>query len=171
MNPISNPDAYDYVVISGVKTPGVARIVGAGSPRQWDKTKGPGVSGAWIKYMGTDLSEFSIILTIWTEEHWREWDAMRPMLLRQPVKPNDKHFEVVHPQLSELGIRACAVKDIATPEQKDDGLWEIEIKMIQFREPKTAIGKPDAAKVKEQPMDHVDKAIQMMIGQVQELAK
>lgn len=171
MNPIRNPEAYDVVMIAGQPTPGLAQIVGAGSPRTWDKRKGMGLSGAWLFYMGDDLAEFSIVLQIWTEEQWAAWEKFQPLLQKPPIGTRPKALEVYHPYLAPLGIKAIVVRDVMAPEQKDDGLWEIEIKVTQFRAPKPAIGKPDAAKAKEAPKDDVDKVIENLTKQVQDLAK
>jgi hypothetical protein len=171
MNPLTNPDAYDYAVIAGKKTPGLLQVVGAGSPRTWDKRKGMGLSGAWLFYMGDDLSEFSLVIRIWTKEQWAEWEQFYPLLQKAPVGTKPKALEIFHPHLAPLGIKAIVVRDVMAPEQTDDGMWEIEVKVTQFRAPKPAIGKPDAAKAKEAPKDDVDRVIENLTKQVQDLAK
>ena len=171
MNPLSNPDSYDVAIIAGKPTPGLLQVVGASSPRTWDKRKGMGLSGAWLFYMGDDLAEFSLVIRIWTEEQWAEWERFQPLVMKAPIGTRPKALEIYHPYLVPLGIKAIVVRDVKAPEQVDDGLWEIEILVTQFRAPKPAIGKPDAAKAAEEKPDLIDRATAAMTAQVQDLAK
>ena len=70
----------DYVLIGGIKTPGLARIEITDAGRDVDIKKPVGANGATITVHGARLSRFSIELRIWTPEQLRQlkllWDQI-----------------------------------------------------------------------------------------------
>lgn len=153
-NPIQQ--ARDYAIIAGKQTPGAAEIVGASDLRKWDIQQGPGLMGAYVLFMGKDLSKFTLRLKLLTLEDWQGWDQLRPLLQKMPKRrfsalggpPAGKGsgaLEIVHPVLEQANIHAVVVESIAAPIQTGDGEWTIDIALIEFRRPKVALAKPDKA--------------------------
>lgn len=137
----------DVILLDGVPSPGVATIVGAGSPRTWDKKKGWGYSGATLVYTGADLSDFDVILTIWqkTGLQWAQWEAFALVLDLAPVGVLAKSKSIVHPVLNRapLSITSVVIRDVGQWEQSKTGLWTCRIGMTAYRAPMPALGKPN----------------------------
>jgi hypothetical protein len=142
-NPIDAP--IDRCLLGGYLTPGLCEVAGASSPRKWDEQAGYAMTGAILIYRGTALSRFALRFKLLTAEHWEEWAAIRPILLRPPIGQRAKALDVDHPQLNEVGITHLVVEDVTAPEQTEDGVWTIECKCIEWRRYGTALSKPDGA--------------------------
>jgi len=162
-NPITEPQ--DWVDFSGVRSPGIADIVGAGSPRSWDERESYAIAGAFVFYHGKKLSHFSVKLRLYTVEDWTIWwEKLEPLLSVLPRRGvGTKAFDVTHPYLAACKIRAAVVEDITQPEQTADGEWTIEIKMIEFHKPFIAAAKVDGAKAT--PADPEDAEIEQLNAQ------
>lgn len=137
-SPLTEP--IDYVDFAGHKTPGLAEIVGASSPRRWDERESMGYSGAYLVYHGQNLSHFSVRLKLFTHAQWLDWHAFKPIVARVPLGKRQRPVDITHPQLSDLGILAVVVEDVTQSELVDDtGIWQIEIKLIEYRSPRMAL--------------------------------
>lgn len=165
-NPITEPQ--DWVDFAGRATPGIAEIVGAGTPRRWDERESYGLSGAVVVYHGLKLSHFSVMVRLYNEQDWEDWFAFKPIVDKVPVGRRQKAIAITHPQLAMLGIKAVVVEDVLQPEQIDDGVWQIEIKLIEYRAPYTALAKPEGAEAT--PGDPEDPEISELDNQASALA-
>jgi hypothetical protein len=135
--PLSEP--IDYVTFAGHRTPGVADVSGAGSPRKWDERESYGFSGAYVVYHGQNLSHFSVRVRLITEQDWLDWYGFKPIVDRVPLGKIQRPVDIVHPLLGMLGIHAAVVEDVSQALQVEDGIWEIEIKCIEYRSPVLAL--------------------------------
>jgi hypothetical protein len=162
-NPIDNP--VDYIKLAGQKSPGLADVDGASSPRKWDEAAGYGLSGATIRFTGDGLAKFAVRLRFYTVEHWAAWDAWKPLVFNRPKGKSPRALDIWHPHLEELGIKSVVVEDVSQPKQTADGEWTVEIKFIQFRMPKLTLAKPEASRAK--PTDPYEVVIEQLAGQVQ----
>lgn len=136
-NPITEP--IDWIDFAGRSTPGLARIEGAGSPRRWDERESYGWSGAFVVYHGQNLSHFSVFITLFSPEDWNDWYAFKPLVDRVPLGKRQPPLDISHPLTAGLGIHAVVVEDVTQPTQVDDGVWEIELKLIEYRSPRLAL--------------------------------
>lgn len=151
-NPIEHP--IDYVMIGGVRTPGLAEVTGAGSPRQWDERAGYGLSGALVVFHGLKLSHFTITLRLYTLEHWTEWHKFKRFVAKPPLGTRQRALDVQHPLLDECGIASMVVEDVGQFVQTEDGVWDVAISCIEYRRPKAGLSKPDgSAATPEDPYD------------------
>lgn len=143
-NPIEQPT--DKLKLSGVWSPGICEIGGAGSPRKWDEIDGYGWSGGIVVYHGIKLSHFSVRLALYDVDDWTDWQAFRPLVMKPPIGSRPRTHPIWHPLLAEVGIAACVVEDVKAPEQVDHGVWVVEIAMIESRLPKHGtVAKPTGA--------------------------
>jgi hypothetical protein len=132
-DPIATP--IDYVIIGGTRTPGLAEVVGVGSPRQWDERKGIDRSGATLRFRGRKLARFSIKIKLATTEDFAAWATFAPSVRAVPAGGRGA-LDLVHPQINDAGIRAGVVDDVLEPvPDGDNGGWVAEIKMIERRPP------------------------------------
>lgn len=165
-NPITEPQ--DWVDFAGRSTPGIAEIVGAGSPRRWDERESYGLSGALVVYRGLKLAHFSVLLRLFTDQDWLDWYAFKPIVDKVKIGKRQKALDITHPILDGLNIRAVVVEDVLQPEQIDHGVWQIEMKLIEYRVPHIALAKAEGAEAT--PADPEDAELQEDLAQYQALA-
>lgn len=139
-----------YIILSGagisLPSPGVAKVKGAGSPRNWDIRQGYGFSGASLVFTGTSLAKFDVDVFIWEPEHWLLWEAFSALLSNPPPPPGviPVSLGIDHPILNAKPwlITKVVVEDISSWDVSDRGLWSTTIKFIQYRKPKPALLPP-----------------------------
>ena len=157
----------DFILLGGVKSPGLCDVSGASSPRKWEQRPGYGLSGATTVYLGNALSEFSIKFRLYGEPHtaigpdpdWQQWNVFRDAVLMKPPAGNRPQALVIwHPQLEALKIKSVGVVDVGQAYQDDKGEWTIEVKFIEFRRPRITLAKPESAKAT--PTDPYDRIIE-----------
>jgi hypothetical protein len=141
MDPLRNPDAYDTFVLAGVRSPGLCKISGAGSPRSWDEQKGKGNVGASISFNGLGLAKFKIRIFLWTTKHFDEWTNFAT-ILKPPINGQPAHaLDIEHPILDEphLQIRSIVIEDVSQlDEEGDTGKFFYDLDCKAFRKPKPA---------------------------------
>jgi hypothetical protein len=164
----------DFVLLGGLKSPGLCDVQGAGSPRKWDQAAGYGLSGAVSRFLGNALSEFSIKFRLYgdpkvPDPDWQAWQAFEAVLMKPPAGKHPRALDIWHPVLERLKIKSVGVVDVGQPYQSDDGEWTIEVKFIEYRRPKITLAKPEAAKAT--PTDPYDRIIDSLDQQIKEAAK
>lgn len=132
-DPIRNP--VDYIILAGERSPGIAEVHGASSPRRWDERKGYAQSGARVVFRGVGLSRFRVTLKLLTAEDWDGWHEWRNVVQRPPVGERARAKDIWHPILEDLGITSAVVEDVLQPEQDDKGEWIAEVRFIEYRAP------------------------------------
>lgn len=166
-NPLTQP--VDFIKLAGHKSPGLAEVIGATSPRKWEERGGYGLSGSTVVFRGIGLCKFSVRIKLYTEQDWNDWHVWKLLVDKPPLGTRAKALDITHPLTEELGVAAVVVEEVSQPEQTNDGEWTITIKFIEFRKPKVALAKPDAAKATE--ADPIEtEIIQPLVNQLQELA-
>lgn len=180
----------DFLILGGELIPGRVVLTGAGDPRDWEKRKGQGTTGATLVYNGTDLSQFSAKVAIWDKPgtgDWLIWEEVAKRVLVD-AKGTGKALSIVHWQLTvpPLKITSVVILDVTQWEYSEgEDLWTCEIKLEVYRAPTPALGKPNGTKggtggsatsstKQAQPAakDAADEEIQRLLKQFQdELAK
>jgi hypothetical protein len=142
-NPITEP--VDYVLLADQRSPGLAELQKASSPRRWDERRGYGLSGARVVYRGIALSHFTLLLRLYTVEDWDAWHEWKALVQRAPDQTRPRALDFSHPITDELGIRSVVVENVLQPVQTADGEWTIEIGLIEYRTPTPALLRPDGS--------------------------
>lgn len=166
-DPITTP--VDHILLAGQASPGLAEIVGAGSPRKWEERAGYGLSGARNIFRGVGCAKFSVKLRLYSAQDWANWYAWKPLVDKPPLGSRAKALDIWHPYLEALDIKSVGVEDVSQPEQTDNGEFTITIKFVEFRQLKAALSKPEASKAT--PADPIDTLTKQLSSQVQELAQ
>lgn len=172
-NPLDDADLYDYIVLAKQRSPGLCDVSGASAPRQWDIRKGYGLSGATVVYTGDGLAQFTVRLFFWETSHFDEWERFRVLIAKPPEGEKPKAMDISHPYLEELGIKSVVVDDELQWAQPEPGLFIKDIKFLQYRAPKPALGKPDGSQSKaNEPTaeTEAERVIQSLTKQMKELA-
>jgi hypothetical protein len=161
----------DYVLLAGRKSPGIATLEGATDKRAWDVRAGYALSGAVTVFRGREISRFTVKIHLIEAQDWIDWDAFKPLVQRPPYGTRPKALAIWHPWLETLDISSVGVEEVGQPEEADDtGHYVVPIKFLEYRQPKLALAKPEAAQQK-QSDDPYDKMIDKLSSQFQELAK
>lgn len=149
-NPLAEP--IDYVLIAGRRTPGLAEVVNASSPREWDERRAYGTIGARLVYRGSGLARFSIRLRFTTDAEWEEWSDFAPLVARIPDTQRPTALDVWHPALEDLGITALVIAEVMQPVREgDDGAWMVELKCIEHRPPYRRVVPIDGSRAEPEP--------------------
>lgn len=167
-NPIDTP--INKFVVEGQLSPGIGTIEKANTPRKWDEVGGYGASGSVLIYHGRKLVPFDGIVKLYTVQDWDEWHAFSQIVERPPNGKIPKALMVWHPWLAFAHVFSAVVTDVLQPRELEQGGHEIVIQFLEYRRPKPSFAKPEAAG-KPESTDPVDKYIDQLVGQVQELAK
>lgn len=165
-NPVRS--SVDFVMLGGQRTPGIAMIVDADSPRRLIERNGFGLSGATVRFAGVQLSHPKLQIRLYSAQDWDDWETFRPTVMAPPLGSTPRALEVAHPILEDLGIRSVLVANVRQPVQEADGVWLITIELTEFRRPVFQLSTPDGASVG--PTDPVDIQIAAMTAQVDSLA-
>lgn len=144
---LGGPPYRDYIMLAGKRSPGLAVVRGAGSPRNWDIRQGYGFTGAFVVFTGGGLAKFEVDIFAWESSHFEDWKTFARRTLMPPTRGmRALSMSIAHPQLNDppLSITQVVIEDVTQWEQSpsDDGLWARTIKMIQFRGPMPALITP-----------------------------
>jgi hypothetical protein len=165
-NPITTP--VDYILLSNQRSPGLAEVSAANSPRMWDERRGFALSGSRVVFRGIGLAYPIVTLRLFSDQDWKDWHQWKPLVQRPPIGERAHAMDIWHPFLEDLGITSVVVQDVLQPRQTADGEWSIDIKFIEFRRPTLMLEIPEASE--ERSDDPVDQTIERLTAQVQELA-
>ena len=151
-HPLESPE--DTVLLAGREVPGLVEIKGLSAPRDWDERRSYGMIGARLRYLGQKLSRFTLVVRLYTEEHWDAWRDFSELVRRLP--PPDGRLvsstatipqlmralygranplRIRHSLLEEYRVRQVVVEDVTQPSVDEAGVWTIEIKLIQYEKP------------------------------------
>lgn len=158
-------EPQNYVEFAGYATPGIAEVVGASSPRKWEKRESVGWSGAFLVYQGLELSSFSVVVRLYDDADFVLWHEFAPVVQRVPLGRFQKPVDIAHPQLAMLGIHSVVVEDVTQATQTEDGVWEIEIKLIEYRSPHIALAQAKGSQAT--PNDPIDARIDDAVKQIE----
>lgn len=165
-DPVTNP--VDYILLSNQRSPGLAEVSAANSPRRWDERAGFALSGSRVVFRGIGLSRPIVTLRLYTPQDWADWHVWKVLLMRPPIGERAHALDIWHPFLEDLGVTSVVVEDVLQPRQTADGEWSIDIKFIEYRNPTLMLDIPDGSA--ESTADPVDTQIEQLSAQVQELA-
>lgn len=162
----------DKCVLRGALSPGLAEIKNCKREHKYDRIAGYAQDSAIAIYRGRPPAGFDIVLTLCTAADYTDWQAFRDIVLAPPPRgPSGKAYDVFHPFLLELGIMACVIESVGVPENNGNGLYTVTISAVEWRRPKQALSKPEAATAKPADTDPGDIIINKLVNQLGELAK
>lgn len=154
-NPLDTP--VDFVLLGGQRSPGIAEITGANSPRRLKEFKGFHLEGARVIFRGVDLAHPILTLRLYTADDWDGWHRFSRLVREPPVGKRAKAIDIWHPLLEMNGIRAVMIQDVGQPQQTADGEWTVQIKMTESRPLKRNLETIDGSDNKKK--DALDKAL------------
>lgn len=148
-----NSDGFphqDYIVLGGNVSPGVATVE-VSRPQGWDVRQGNALVGATVVPAATPLARPIVRVKLWTPAQYVKWKLFAAACLARaavvtPGTVTTKALSIVHPILNDppFLIESVVVEDVKAIPQTDDGIWEYEIHLLEYRKPLPQIGKPGA---------------------------
>ncbi len=145
-DPIRDP--INYYKLNNVRCPGVSLIGDpADAKRNWEQQKSMGFSGAFLRYTGDGLAEFSMTTYLWEPVQFDQWRDFAKMLLPAPTGKKPDALLIWHPLLvlEPNNITKVVVTSAPTPVGNQQSLYTFTTKFTQFRVPKAASAKPAKA--------------------------
>jgi hypothetical protein len=155
VHPLDNPDVWSHIVVAGVSSPGICTVSGAERKWKWEKKEAKGKSGASVTGGNKELAEPSFTLKLWRRgavDHIADWSAFRPTL-GTPDPNNPVALDVYHPALEANEIRSVVVQEIGPLTDKGKGMWEVTVKLLEYRKPEPASGTPGSSKSTTKPVE------------------
>lgn len=142
---LANP--WDTLVMRGQQFPGRVEVI-ATPARKADTKSGAGVNGGRTTLQGYTPATVEIKVNLWTDDQWAQWQRVLAVIWPGPGKKDPDAFDVYHPSLAVLGIKACVVVSVGTPQPGDVfGAKVISLKAVEYQPPakKKATHTPTAA--------------------------
>lgn len=176
-DPINEHAGVHYIVLAGRKSPGVAEIRGAELKRRLSIRKSYGMSGSTVVDRGRELVRFDVLIQLCEPQDFLEWESFSKELTKDlarndpdaPGRRKTLAYDIEHPVLALVGVAKVLIETIRAPEQVDDGVWEVKLGMIEYREPKLALAKVKGSKAT--PVDPVEADIESLDREAQELRR
>jgi hypothetical protein len=139
----------DYILLAGVRSPGVCIIRGAGSPRHWDEREGYGTSGATTVWMGAKLARFEVELQITELSDLIDFAPFALLLVRPPAGIPPIAYGISHPLLNlpPISISDVVIEDVSQWEEDEYGLFTMKIKFLEYKRPMAALAASPAAAI------------------------
>ena len=132
LDPINDPQAYDFVTIAGARSPGICVVSGAKRAQKWDVKDGKGTKGATTTFTNLPPAAFTIKFQLWTAQHFADWDRFRPLLKYDPTKKAAQAFDIFHPALAHLGIVSVVCEDLGQVEHDGQGMYSITCSFLEY---------------------------------------
>jgi hypothetical protein len=138
VDPVSNPSAYDKIILAGKESPGRAKLNFPTRDEGWEKQESKGEEGGETVPNGPKLIDFEVELYLWKErmrgiDHFARWEAWKPLLLKPVAKGARRALDIYHPQLDGLGITSVVVGTWTEPQPDGKGGGTVKLKFIQYK--------------------------------------
>jgi hypothetical protein len=137
-NPLAFPSLYDYAMVSGLRTPGLAIVTTPGRSQDFDKKKGKGTLGATSTFQGWDLADVVLDVRIWrTPRLLQDFDdlaAIRAVCVIDPTKRLEvRALAFQHPSTTECGIVAVVCTKMGPTVKLKGGLTSTKFAFEEYR--------------------------------------
>lgn len=154
INPLDHEEAYNHIILAGVRSPGIVRkITGHDRKVGWDIKKGPGQSGASMTRTSEEPVPFTVEIYLADREDFDAWPAFLALINSTVSGPTPKALDCYHPDLVEQGI-SSVVKDTSFGTEHDGLGGQIKrVRLIEYRPPKAKGGSPSGSKAKPKKAD------------------
>lgn len=150
-------DDVDYVIINGIRSPGVATVLNLQKPRKYEVRAGFAQDGATAVYIGNEPATWDVEIGIWkfgdpvleamdptaAISQLTKWKAFALALDLPPKGVAGKALSFLHPVTlaPPFNIKSALCTNITGFEQKEPGFWTCTISFMEFRPPTPALGK------------------------------
>lgn len=130
--PKNNARAWDYIVIDGRRVPCLTDYPKTKRAKKTDAKSAFGRNGARVVDRGYGIAEVSVTVWLWTEEHFREWDAILAAILPPAGTRQRNAVAIEHPTLAQLAINQIIVKSVGSIDAKGKGLFSVAFEALEY---------------------------------------
>jgi len=133
----ADTDAYNFIIVAGVRSPGVASWSGASRTYNWDVKQTSGSQGATETYRGWKVSEgIKFTLQMWEASQLTFfYSTFKPLLSYDATKKNPKPISIQHPILMANDIFNVVTINIGELVNAGKQLWTVELEFTEYRPP------------------------------------
>ena len=148
LNPLDNPQDYDYCEVDGVENPGIIAaggISGFKRETEWETKKGKGTKGGTATLTQLPPSKGSIKFLLWEPAHFESWDStFRKQFKYDPTKKTKNAVDIFHPTLAKQEVYSVVTESIGPETSEGEGLWSITVELLEYLPPpkKTVTSSP-----------------------------
>lgn len=132
INPIKTPQAWDYITIGGINSPGMCKLGDVKRKHDFDRKKGKGTVGETITFTQKPAAEFTVTFYLWLEEHFTEWDEFREHLKYDPTKKEIQAIEIYHPSLLDLEIHSVVTASLGAIKHEGKQMYSIKVDFLEY---------------------------------------
>lgn len=145
VNPIENPQAWDYLTVAGVNSPLIKGKVDAKRNYKWDVKEGKGTQGATETFVGQPPVKFSVTFYLWLVDDFKLWDTFRALLKYDPTKKDAQAVDIYHPALADIDLKSVVVENISTVTYEGQGEYNVTVDFLEYTVPpkKSAVSTPN----------------------------
>lgn len=151
LNPLDNPQDYDFVEIDGEENPGIiapSGITGFKRETEWEVKKGKGTKGGTATLTQLPPAKGAIKFLLWEPEHFEAWDStFRKRFKYDPTKKTANAVDIFHPTLAKQDIHSVVTENIGPETPEGQGLWSITVELLEYlpAPKKTVTTSPDGS--------------------------
>jgi len=147
IDPLTNPQAWDVVVIGNVECPGVCKVGEFKREAKFDVKLGKGSFGSTETYVGRPPAKGTIEFYLWLPIHFQQWDTFRPRFKYDPTKKNVQAIDIYHPSLADIDVSSVVCEQLGSLQHDGKGLWTIKVDLLEYfpAPAKSAVSTPSGA--------------------------
>jgi len=144
VDPITQPQAWDVVLIAQQTSPGLARVGEFKRVHEFDVKKGKGTLGATTTFVGKPPAKGSIVFRLFYASHFVAWEQFRPLLKYDPTKQNIQAVDIYHPSLADIDVNSVVCESISNIVHVGNGEYNVTVEFLEYFPPPkaSAVGTP-----------------------------
>lgn len=150
-NPFDDPQAWDYAILNGVRSPGLVKVEGFARKFDWKVMAPPGTFGGALWLQAVPPAKGSLICTIFSKEQWEQWQVWAfgalPELPRAQsgqatARPKVKPMAIYHPSLTTVGVSQVVFEGLEPLRLgSGPGQYVGKINLLEYLPPIKAVAK------------------------------
>lgn len=150
-DPIDDAELYNYVVLGGVRSPGVVTLSGHDRKIDWDIKAATGQAGATMTRKGSSPIEFTASFYLVRDEgigvdNIFEWPDFAAKVQSTISGATPKALDIYQPDLAANGIKSVVMKSISGAKYDRKGGVTYDVQFIEYFPPKPSKGSPKGSK-------------------------
>ncbi len=148
LDPITNPQAWDVIIIAGQTSPGFCEVGEFKRAHEWDVKKGKGVFGATTTFVGRPPAKGTIKFYLWRPSDFVAWDTFRKLLKYDPTKTTVSAVDIFHPSLADIDVKSVVTESIGNIVHEGQQMYSISVELLEYFPPPkiSAVATPSTSK-------------------------
>jgi hypothetical protein len=148
LDPLEEPEAWDYVELAGRENPGIAQVDGFDRAFGWEVKDGKGVKGAVITLNKYPPAKGSITFTLWAVGQFAELMDYLSVFNYDLTKKSSDAVDIWHPSIAVSNVKSVVCTNIGPLVHKGKGLYTLKVDLLEYWPPpkKDASNTPKGSK-------------------------